>query len=136
MNSISLATRITFYGQLFGTDPVVTKADYAKWMLDDPRVNFAISQRKRATDVDHLGIQVEDRSELGEVYERLKRAGGPAIEEGPTTCCYAHSEKQWIEDPQGVEWETFLTTGDSTVYGTDVVTPVEPRPCCVPNRVA
>jgi len=117
-----LSTSIRFYRELFNTEPVVTKDDYAKWMLEDPRVNFAISQRNRATGVDHLGIQVEDRAELSEVYERLKRAEGPVIEEGETTCCYAQSEKSWIEDPQGVEWETFLTTGESTVYGTDVIT--------------
>lgn len=125
---------IRFYRDLFNAEPVVTKPDYAKWMLEDPRVNFAISQRNRPTGVDHLGIQVEDRAELGEVYERLKRAEGPVIEEGETTCCYAQSEKSWIRDPQGIEWETFLTTGASTVYGTDVVTPKATKPCCTPNR--
>jgi hypothetical protein len=88
---------------------------------------------RRATGVDHLGIQVEDRAELTEVYGRLKRAEGPVIEEGETTCCYAQSEKSWIEDQQGVEWETFLTTGESTVYGTDVITPKASTPCCTPN---
>ena len=128
------STSIRFYRELFNTEPVVTKDDYAKWMLEDPRVNFAISQRNRATGVDHLGIQVEDRAELSEVYERLKRAEGPVIEEGETTCCYAQSEKSWIEDPQGVEWETFLTTGESTVYGTDVITARAAKACCTPNR--
>lgn len=131
-----LSASIRFYRELFNTEPVVTKDDYAKWMLEDPRVNFAISQRNRATGVDHLGIQVEDRAELTEVYERLKRAEGPVIEEGETTCCYAQSEKSWIEDPQGVEWETFLTTGESTIYGTDVITPLAAKPCCTPNRAA
>jgi catechol 2,3-dioxygenase-like lactoylglutathione lyase family enzyme len=129
-----LSASIRFYRELFNTEPVVIKEDYAKWMLEDPRVNFAISQRNRATGVDHLGIQVEDRAELTEVYERLKRAEGPVIEEGETTCCYAQSEKSWIEDPQGVEWETFLTTGESTVYGTDVIAPKASTPCCTPNR--
>jgi catechol 2,3-dioxygenase-like lactoylglutathione lyase family enzyme len=129
-----LSASIRFYRKLFDAEPVVTKEDYAKWMLEDPRVNFAISQRSKATGVDHLGIQVEDRAELTEVYERLKRAEGPVIEEGETTCCYAQSEKRWIEDPQGVEWETFLTTGESTVYGTDVITPRAAKPCCTPNR--
>ena len=129
-----LSASIRFYRELFDTEPVVFKDDYAKWMLEDPRVNFAISQRNRATGVDHLGIQVEDRAELTEVYGRLKRAEGPVIEEGETTCCYAQSEKSWIEDPQGVEWETFLTTGESTVYGTDVITPKASTPCCTPNR--
>ena len=131
-----LSASIRFYRELFDADPVVTKDDYAKWMLEDPRVNFAISQRNRATGVDHLGIQAEDRAELAEVYQRLKRAEGPVIEEGETTCCYAQSEKSWIEDPQGVEWETFLTTGESTVYGTDVITPKAAKPCCTPNRAA
>jgi catechol-2,3-dioxygenase len=116
-----LGASIRFYSQLFATEPTVRKADYAKWMLDDPRVNFAISQRDSKTGVQHLGIQVENRSELTEVYERLKRADAPVIEEGETTCCYAHSEKSWIDDPQGVQWETFLTSGESTVYGTDEI---------------
>jgi catechol 2,3-dioxygenase-like lactoylglutathione lyase family enzyme len=131
-----LDTSIRFYTELFAAQPTVRQIDYAKWMLEDPRVNFAISQRNRATGVDHLGIQVEDRAELGEVYERLKRAQGPVIEEGETVCCYAQSEKSWIEDPQGIEWETFLTTGESTVYGTDVITPQAAKPCCTPNRAA
>lgn len=131
-----LSASIRFYRELFGAEPVVTKDDYAKWMLEDPRVNFAISQRNRATGVDHLGIQVEDRAELQEVYDRLKRAEGPVIEEGETTCCYAQSEKSWIEDPQGIEWETFLTTGESANYGTDEVKPKASKPCCTPNRAA
>ncbi len=116
-----LGTSIRFYSNLFATEPTVRKTDYAKWMLDDPCVNFAISQRDSKPGVQHLGIQVENRSELTEVYERLKRADAPVIEEGETTCCYAHSEKSWIDDPQGVQWETFLTSGESTVYGTDEV---------------
>ncbi len=112
---------IQFYTELFGSQPRVLKSDYAKWMLDDPRVNFAISQRGAALGVQHLGIQVEDRAELEEVYGRLRSATGPVLEEGATTCCYAKSEKSWIDDPQGVQWETFLTTGESTVYGHDPV---------------
>jgi catechol 2,3-dioxygenase-like lactoylglutathione lyase family enzyme len=118
-----LDASIRFYSQLFAADPVVCKPDYAKWMLEDPRVNFAISQRDGKAGVQHLGIQVGDRQELEEVYERLRRAERPVIEEGATTCCYAHSEKSWIDDPQGVQWETFLTTGQSTVYGTDEIRP-------------
>jgi catechol 2,3-dioxygenase-like lactoylglutathione lyase family enzyme len=104
------------FSELFGAQPTVRKNDYAKWMLEDPRVNFAISRRDGKPGMQHLGIQVEDRAELAEVYERLRRAGRPVIEEGETTCCYAPSEKSWIDDPQGVQWETFLTTGQSTVY--------------------
>ena len=118
-----LDASVRFYSQLFAANPTVHKPDYAKWMLDDPRVNFAISQRDGKPGVQHLGIQVEDREELKEVYERLRRAERPVIEEGETTCCYAHSEKSWISDPQGVPWETFLTTGQSTEYGTDEIRP-------------
>lgn len=120
-----LGASIRFYSQLFATEPTVLKSDYARWMLDDPRVNFAISQRDGRPGVQHLGIQVEDRAELADVYQRLRRAERPVIEEGATTCCYAHSEKSWIDDPQGVQWETFLTTGQSTVYGTDEIHPRE-----------
>jgi catechol 2,3-dioxygenase-like lactoylglutathione lyase family enzyme len=113
-----LAQSIRFYSTLFAAEPSVVKADYAKWMLEDPRVNFAISAGGHAArGIEHLGIQVESREELDEVYGRLKRADRPVLEEGATTCCYARSEKSWIADPQGVVWETFLTHGESTVYG-------------------
>jgi catechol 2,3-dioxygenase-like lactoylglutathione lyase family enzyme len=112
-----LAASVRFYSTLFAADPAVTKPDYAKWMLDDPRVNFAISARGGEAGVDHLGIQVETQDELAEVYGRLRRADRPVLEEGATTCCYARSEKAWIADPQGLSWETFLTTGESVVYG-------------------
>ena len=115
----NLEQSIRFYSTLFGADPTVTKPDYAKWMLEDPRVNFAISERGTTEGIEHLGIQVEDAAELQEVYGRLKRAEGPVLEEGSTTCCYARSEKSWIEDPQGIRWETFLTMAESTVYSAD-----------------
>lgn len=109
---------IGFYSTLFGCAPSVTKADYAKWMVEDPRVNFAISSgRHSAKGVEHLGIQVESGKELAEVYDRLEAADRPVLEEGATTCCYAKSEKSWIADPDGVVWETFLTNGEATVYG-------------------
>jgi hypothetical protein len=108
---------IGFYSALFTAQPSVIKSDYAKWMLDDPRVNFAISARGRAAGLDHLGIRVEDKDELNDVYARLHRAGGNVIEQGQTTCCYAKSEKSWIDDPAGIAWEAFLTTGESTDYG-------------------
>jgi len=114
----NLDASIHFYSTLFGSDPAVTKADYAKWMLDDPRVNFAISSGHHAIKgIEHLGIQVESADELAEVYGRLKDADRPMLEEGATTCCYAKSEKSWIADPDGVVWETFLTHGNATVYG-------------------
>jgi catechol 2,3-dioxygenase-like lactoylglutathione lyase family enzyme len=118
-----LAQSTRFYTALFGTGPTVTKPDYAKWMLDDPRLNFAISAGHAARGIEHLGIQVEDDAELAEVYARLQAADRPVLDEGATTCCYAKSTKSWIADPQGVMWETFLTAGEATVYGTDA--PVE-----------
>ena len=108
---------IAFYSALFAATPSVTKPDYAKWMLDDPRVNFALSTRGREPGLDHLGIQVETRDELHEVYARLRQAGGTVDEQGQTACCYAKSEKSWIDDPAGIAWETFFTTGESTDYG-------------------
>lgn len=113
-----LATSIRFYSTLFAAEPTVRKPDYAKWMLENPRVNFAISQGRGAVGIHHLGIQVDGRDELVEVYDRLKAAERPVIEEGETVCCYAQSEKSWIADPQGLAWETFFTHGESTVYGT------------------
>ena len=113
-----IAQSVRFYSTLFATEPTILKDDYAKWMLDDPRVNFAISTHcGEAVGISHLGIQAEDEAELGEVYERLARAEQPIFEEEATTCCYAQSAKQWIADPQGVHWETFFSYGESTVYG-------------------
>ena len=127
---------IRFYNTLFASEPTVTKIDYAKWMLDDPRVNFAISKRGAETGIRHLGIQVEDRAELADVYSRLQRAEAPVLEEGATACCYARSEKSWIEDPQGVQWETFLTTGESTTYGADPAVEQQTKSCCGPSKAA
>ena len=118
VEDIAQSTR--FYSTLFATEPAVIKSDYAKWMLDDPRVNFAISTRGGQTGIDHLGIQAETSDELHEIYGRLQQADRPVLEEGATTCCYAKSEKSWITDPQGLPWETFLTSGASTVYGDSV----------------
>lgn len=127
---------IRFYRVLFAAEPVVVKSDYAKWMLEDPRVNFAISKRGAEAGIRHLGIQVENKPELTEVYERLQQAEGPIREDGPTTCCYAQSEKSWIADPQGIQWETFLTTGESTEYGgAERTHAVAPRACCEPRSV-
>jgi hypothetical protein len=133
-----LQRSIGFYSALFATQPVVVKADYAKWMLDDPRVNFAISSRGKQPGLDHLGIQVESKDELGDVYARLRQAGGTIVEQGQTTCCYAQSEKSWIDDPAGISWETFFTTGESTDYGVSVER--DPRvahakACCDPQTV-
>ena len=134
---------IRFYSTLFATTPSVTKSDYAKWMLDDPRVNFAISTHGgKAGGLDHLGIQVETQDELQEVYGRLQQADRPVLDEGATTCCYAQSQKSWIADPQGLSWEIFLTSGESTVYGdsadlgairTTTMDATESGACCAPK---
>ena len=130
---------IGFYSSLFAAQPSVIKADYAKWMLDDPRVNFAISTRGRQSGLDHLGIQAEDGDELKEIYARLHQAGGAVIEQGRTSCCYAKSEKSWIDDPSGISWETFLTTGESTDYGDGsgerVARMAQEKSCCAPQAV-
>jgi hypothetical protein len=125
-----LGQSIRFYSTLFAADPTIIKLDYAKWMLEDPRVNFAISTSggehtgrlengdpARRSGISHLGIQVEDADELTEVYDRLSRAQRPVIEEKAAVCCYAKSDKQWMADPQGVAWEAFLTHEQATVYG-------------------
>ena len=110
---------IGFYSTLFGAEPSVVKEDYAKWMLDDPKVNLAISQRDRVGGVDHLGIQVESDGELRELATRLKAAGEQTRDQEATTCCYAQSNKAWVNDPSGVRWETFFTFGEATSYGED-----------------
>ncbi len=137
-----LGQSISFYSALFAAEPVVLKDDYAKWMLDDPRINFAISSGDHARKgIEHLGIQAENADELSEVYARLQAADRPVLEEGATTCCYANSEKSWIADPDGVVWEAFHTTGESTVYGDDPALETLPsaaavNACCAPDGVA
>jgi catechol 2,3-dioxygenase-like lactoylglutathione lyase family enzyme len=135
-----LQRSIAFYSALFAAQPSVTKPDYAKWMLDDPRVNFAISTRGREPGLDHLGIQAEDEGELQEIYARLHEAGGEVIEQGQTSCCYAKSEKSWIDDPSGISWETFLTSGESTDYddgsGERVARVAHEKSCCAPEPAA
>lgn len=129
---------IAFYSTLFATKPSVVKPDYAKWMLDDPRVNFAVSTRGRQPGLNHLGIHVESHEELQEVYSRLHQAGGAVFVEGQTTCCYAKSEKSWIEDPAGISWETFFTTGESSYYGDGSERGprvAQAKACCEPQPV-
>ena len=132
-----LEQSIQFYATLFASEPTVLKQDYAKWMLEDPRVNFAISQRGGPAGVRHLGIQGENEDELGEVYARLEKAERPIVEQKATTCCYAKSDKQWIADPQGVPWETFFTYGEATVYGEGSLSKLreltERAVCCEPS---
>ena len=136
----NLAHSMNFYSTLFGSEPTVVKEDYAKWMLEDPRVNFAISAGNHARKgIEHLGIQVESTHELSEVYGRLKAADRPVLEEGQTTCCYAQSEKSWISDPDGVVWEAFFTNGEATTYGDspalDTLAGSENK-CCAPGGMA
>lgn len=128
----------SFYSGLFGAPPTVQKEDYVKWMLDDPRVNFAISARGREPGLDHLGIQVENEGELKEVSERLKSAKMEIFDEGTSSCCYAQSEKAWVLDPQGIAWETFLSTNELTIYGVDnqisSAAPLHKKSaCCAPE---
>src|SRR5436190_23238936 len=111
-----LTQSIQFYETLFGAPPSVVKDDYAKWMLDDPKVNLAISTH-RAPGLDHVGIQVDSAAELGELSNRLKAAGAQTFDEADTTCCYAKSDKSWVSDPAGLRWETFYTFGEATTYG-------------------
>lgn len=126
---------IGFYSTLFGAEPTVRRSDYAKWMLEDPRVNFAISDRTAATGVDHLGIQVESAADLADLAGRLKAAGEVTRDQQATTCCYAQSDKAWVNDPTGLRWETFFTFGEATAYGEDEpgAEPVpKPAACCAP----
>ena len=116
LNVSDLTSSVRFYSKLFAAEPTVLKSDYAKWMLDNPRVNFAISNTGRAPGVDHLGIQVDSEGELAELGHRLDAAGGEVMPEEATICCYAQSDKLWTEDPQGTRWETFHTLGDATTY--------------------
>jgi catechol 2,3-dioxygenase-like lactoylglutathione lyase family enzyme len=115
-----LEPSIAFYSALFGADPVVNKPDYAKWLLDDPRVNFAISQRPdNAAGLNHLGVQVETDAELDEVYQRLGKANIESQPETCARCCYAQSDKHWAVDPTGIVWEAYRTMGSIAVYGED-----------------
>jgi catechol 2,3-dioxygenase-like lactoylglutathione lyase family enzyme len=128
-----LAQSIKFYSTFFNVEPTVKKDDYAKWMLDDPRINFAISTRGREPGLDHLGIQVDDSEALKEISLRLKEAQQPILEQEQTTCCYAKADKTWVHDPQGIAWESFYTTDSATTYGEDVDLGTETNSaCCAP----
>ncbi|KWF83407.1 glyoxalase [Burkholderia cepacia] len=134
-----LAASIRFYSALFASQPTVEKTDYAKWMLDDPRVNFAISQRGAEPGLDHLGVQVENETELAEMHTRLKGAALPVDEQIGTACCYAQSDKYWTVDPQGIAWETYQTLGEIPTFGESRVVPAtQPEAnasaCCSPAR--
>lgn len=112
----NLAKSIDFYNTLFGASPSVEKTDYAKWMLDNPLVNFAISQRGAKTGLDHIGIQVDDNEELNEIKSRLEASHMGMLSQEGATCCYAKSDKYWIQDPSGIAWETYRTLDSSPTF--------------------
>lgn len=131
----NLKDSIRFYAHLFAAEPTVVKPDYAKWMLDDPRVNFAITTHGSRVGIDHLGIQAETEEEMKEIQGRLNAAESPVLDQGEVTCCYAKSDKSWIADPQGIAWETFLTRGESAEYGatTELAALSDASACCTPK---
>jgi len=130
-----LAASIAFYSKLFDAQPTRVEGDYAKWMLDDPRLNFAISTRGNGqAGVDHLGFQTDTADELSELKARAEAADLVSQDEGETTCCYARSEKHWVTDPQGIAWEQFHTLADIPVFSQATAAP-EPKAaaCCAPR---
>jgi catechol 2,3-dioxygenase-like lactoylglutathione lyase family enzyme len=130
----NLSDSIHFYSAMFGAEPSVTKPDYAKWMLDDPRINFAISQRGAKAGLDHFGLQVESDAELNELNERLISAELPTEEQKDAACCYAKSDKYWSVDPQGIAWEAFNSLSTIPIFGDDTLVPVKQNEsaCCGP----
>ncbi len=125
-----LPASIRFYSAMFGAEPTRIESDYAKWMLEDPRLNFAISTRGSATGIDHVGIQADSAEELAELKERAQAADMSIADEGETTCCYARSEKHWVTDPQGIAWEHFHTLDNIPVFSE------APSACCAPQSTA
>jgi catechol 2,3-dioxygenase-like lactoylglutathione lyase family enzyme len=140
---VSLAVKdldesVRFYSTLFAVEPTVLKPDYAKWMLEDPRANFSISTVSEDRGLDHLGIQVDSREELGEIAGRLESAGAGVYDKGEAHCCYAHSHKAWVRDPEGLAWETFFTFGVDTLYGEGPIAsdPATDRKTCCASTTA
>jgi catechol-2,3-dioxygenase len=130
----NLENSIQFYSTLFGQKPIKQKNDYAKWLLDDPHLNFAISTRSGEERVNHLGIQVEESNELEEITERLKKADLGVYDEGEVTCCYAESNKAWVKDPSGIAWEAYQNMNDAEVYTTEEVSEESEGNCCGPEE--
>jgi hypothetical protein len=128
-----LKASIGFYSRLFGSDPTRVEDDYAKWMLEDPRVNFAISARGAKPGLDHLGIQVDSAEELQALKAAAKSAEMALLDEGQTTCCYARSEKHWVTDPQGIAWEHFHTLGTIPVFHEPPAVAPAAAACCNPS---
>jgi catechol 2,3-dioxygenase-like lactoylglutathione lyase family enzyme len=131
-----LATSIGFYSRLFAAEPARREGDYAKWMLDDPPVNFAISTRGAQPGIDHLGIQTDDAAELAALKARAEAADMALLDEGETSCCYARSEKHWITDPQGIAWEHFHTLGNIPVFNEAASAAGTRSACCAPAATA
>jgi catechol 2,3-dioxygenase-like lactoylglutathione lyase family enzyme len=135
-----LDANIRFYSTVFGMPPTVRKPDYAKWMVDDPRINFAISNRGQKIGLDHLGLQVDTDEELKALRQQVADAEIAAFDQPQATCCYAKSDKYWIKDPQGIAWETYHTLGEAQLYGDDTArngaepsAKSEVAPCCAPR---
>ena len=135
-----LEANIRFYSAVFGTPPTVSKPDYAKWMVEEPRINFAISNRGAKTGLDHLGFQVDSNEELGELRQKVADAEIAALDQPQSECCYARSDKYWITDPQGIAWETYHTLCKVEVYGVDLPKAAnatdaiaERAACCAPK---
>ncbi|MGE0386306.1 MAG: ArsI/CadI family heavy metal resistance metalloenzyme [Gammaproteobacteria bacterium] len=126
-----LAASVRFYSALFGAEPSVLKDDYAKWMIDDPRINFAISTRAGTPGVNHLGIQVDSGAELGALEQQLRQADAALVTERAANCCYATSDKHWVTDPQGIAWESFHTLASIPVFGS-TAPEIQQAPCCDP----
>jgi len=130
------AASIRFYSGVFGVPPTVQKPDYAKWMMEEPRINFAISQRGAKAGVDHLGFQVDSDEELRALRSQVAAAQIAAVDQPGAECCYARSDKYWITDPQGVAWETYHTLGEAEIFGADSRHAPGTEACCTPRPVA
>jgi catechol 2,3-dioxygenase-like lactoylglutathione lyase family enzyme len=127
-----LSASIAFYTQLFGAEPTRVESDYAKWMIEDPRVNFAISTRGGKPGIDHLGIQTDSEAELAELKKRAADADMAVLDEGETSCCYARSDKHWVTDPQGIAWEHFRTLSNIPIFSESAPAATREGACCVP----
>ena len=129
-----LEANIRFYSTVFGAEPTVRKPDYAKWMMEDPRINFAVSQRGAKAGVDHLGFQVDSDDELQALRQQVAKAEIAALDQPDAECCYARSDKYWVTDPQGIAWETYRTLGEAEIYGADSKKKTaEAGACCAPR---
>ncbi|HET7061171.1 MAG TPA: ArsI/CadI family heavy metal resistance metalloenzyme [Nitrosospira sp.] len=133
----NLNANIRFYSAIFGAEPSVLKPDYAKWMMEDPRINFAISQRGAKAGLDHLGFQVDTEEELTTLRSRVGVAEIATRNQPDATCCYARSDKYWTSDPQGIAWETYHTLDNAEIYGVDARPETdEAGACCAPSSSA